>query len=521
MRRFDRAALLLASVIAVVAILRFEGPAVGYWDTYITAPAMHAAGEPIRFELRDGRALLEYDLAGTLPDDLADRETFGIISKDQRLGAGLVASPWFTLFGLAGFRLLHGLLWGLVAVSGCLLGRAVFGPHKTALCVGALLCLHPYAWAMNRLNPNIFALAASVLVLAALARRKPPQSRNFGTAVLVGVLFGSAGNVRPELVVAAPAVLWGLLKLGHMDESLRTHLTRVGLAGVVGLAFVTPTLLWNGYAFGEALVHSSQYGDFEGWRPSFSHRFFGSTFQFNGLLNWPFHDTVVRTPHFPLPVFLLAPAQLLMTWGAGLIAVGALGALLLRNSSHGVLLALWFVPTFALLLPHENWDELKMTYALLYTPPLAVWVSAGLKNVFHGLATHRWRSILGVASLTVLLSLSARSLAGVHVPLDERWYVRFPGAAENGSGIELLTDDLRRGWELFHTRETEEELGIERARVSRGNVLPRRYWEREPSWLAGGESLVTEMGQRELRVLAVWYYIYGGRRDDVKVAPND
>ncbi len=513
--RFDHAALLLAAVIAVIAVLRFEGPAVGYWDTYITAPAMHAAGQPIEFVMRNGEPLLDYTLDQGIPGDLADRNTFGIITKDQRLGAGVVASPWYTMFGLAGFRLLHGALWGLVALGGCLLGRAVFGNKGIALCVGALLCLQPYAWAANRLNPNIFALAATTLVLALLLRRRPHTDDGFGAAAMIGLLFGAAGNVRPELVVATPAVIWGLLAMGGVNDHPLHHARRLVFFAIPAALAVLPTVLWNAHAFGDALVHSSQYGDFEGFRPTFPHRFFGTTFQFNGLLNWPFHTEVVRTPHFALPVFLLVPAQMVLCWGAGLLAFGALGVRTLGVSSRAITLLLYFGAMFALLLPHENWDELKMTYALLYTPPLAVWVAAGGARFAELIRQAEWRRAGGTVAVAAALSLFALSLRAVDAPLDERWYVRFPGAAANGSGIALLTDEPRRGWELFHTRETPRELALEREKFTRGNVLPARYWEDEPDLNAGFEALRREIGQRELRVLAVWYYIYGGRRDDV------
>lgn len=510
--QFDRAALLLAAVIAVIAVVRFVGPAVGYWDTYVTAPALHVAGQSIDFVLRDGTPQVVYELDRALPDDLVDRGTFGIITKDQRLGAGVVSSPAFTAFGLAGFRLLHGALWGLIALAGCLVGRAVLHSGSWGLAVGAMLCLNPYAWAMNRLNPNVFAVAAGMLILAVLTRERPVHDRGLGAAALVGLLFGAVGNVRPELIVVAPAIAWGLLRLGGPAEGGQRHLGRFAVAGIAAAIAITPTLLWNGYAFGDALVHSSQFGDFEGFRPTFEHRFVGA---FNGLLNWPFHDAIVRTPHFPLPVFLLAPAQAVMTWGALLLALGGLGALRMGRSPNGILLALWFVPAFLLLLPHENWDELKMTYALLYQPALAIWVVAGLREAVRLLAVGDAPRLGGLVTAVLFLALGARALAGIQVPLDERWYVRFPGAAANGSGIALLTDEPRRGWELFHTRESPEELAIERARYARGNVLPARYWEHEPDWSDGVTALGRELGERELRLLAVWYYIYGGRRDDV------
>jgi hypothetical protein len=318
-------------------------------------------------------------------------------------------------------------------------------------------------------------------------------------------------------VVASPAFLWGLGR--HRDG--RWPRLLVGCA-VAALA-VTPTLVWSAHAFGNPLIHSSQYNDFQGFRPTFPHTvpLIGHTFEFNGLLNWPFHDSVVRTPHFPLPTFVQVPAQFLMTWGTILVAAAALGVWSLfadrERRPYGWLLLGWGLPTFALLLPHENWDELKMTYTLLTYPALGLAAAAGLERLVQGVQDRAWRPALGVLALTIGLSLAARSTARLDVPLDERWYVRFPGAAVNGSGIELLTDDVRRDWEFFHTVETDAEIAIERARYSRGWPWPSRYWKREPSWTDGAGKLWRELGDRELELLAVWFYIYGGERDDVEL----
>jgi len=516
--RSDRTALILSVLVAVLGLARFEGPAEGYWDTYITAPAMHIAGHGIDFQLRDGTPLVEYELAGALPEDLVDPDTFGIISKDQRLGAGITAAPEFVLWGMAGFRLLFGLCAGLVMLGGYLFGREVFGPRWPALATGLTIALNPYTLAVNRLNPNQFALAGAVLLCAVLARLLRTRSVAAGPAIVAGILFGAIGNIRPEAVVAVPAFLWGL---GATRDG-RPKRVAVGCAAAAVL--VLPTLVWNGYALGNPLMHSSQYAEFQGFRPTFPHRFLGSTFEFNGLLNWPFHTEVVRTPHFPLPVFLLVPAHFLLTWGAFLIAAAMTGAWALladpERRRHGVLMLCWGVPTFLLLLPHENWDELKMTYALLSYPALGLAAAAGLEGVVDAGLKRCAPPLVVVAVLTFLLVAVCKSLAGVEVPLDERWYVRFPGAAANGSGITLLTDDARRDWEFFHTVESPEEIAIERTRFGRGNVLPNAYWLREPSWSAGFASLGSELGDRELTLLAVWYYIYGGERDDVSVAPG-
>ena len=510
MKPVDRLALLLALLVAVVAVLRFDGPAACYWDTYITAPAMHMAAAPIDFVLRDGSEPDDYTLSGRLPDDLLDPDTFGIITKDQRLGAGMTAAPAFAAFGLSGFRLLHGALWGLIALGGFLAARALL-PAPWALGAAALLSLNPFSLSLNRLNPNVFALAAGVLLLALLLRRG--EGRALGPAALAGLLYGLIGNIRPEAVVAAPAFVLGLWWLAP-GWALR----RLALASAVALLAISPTLLWSAWAFGDPLIHSSQYAGFEGFRPTFHHELLGWSFEFNGLLNWPFHDTVVRTPHFPVPTFVLVFLQTLATWGSLLLAAALLGWGELLRSAHtrrgaAVLLG-WSLPLFVLLLPHENWDELKMTYLLLALPGLALPAAAGLRWM-----GRRPRRLVALAALTALLSGLAMAGRFVDVPVDQRWYVRFPGAATNNSGIELLRGAQRRDWEFFHTRETPRELELEAARLFRGNVLPARRWPDEVSWGESLDLLVEQLGQRELRVLAVWRYIYGGERHDVGRQP--
>ena len=46
--------LVLIAITFAVALLRFDGPAKGYWDTYITAPAMFMNRQPVDFVLKDG-----------------------------------------------------------------------------------------------------------------------------------------------------------------------------------------------------------------------------------------------------------------------------------------------------------------------------------------------------------------------------------------------------------------------------------------------------------------------------------
>jgi len=507
MRSMHRLPALAFATCFAVGFLTWEGPTTGYWDTYIAAPAMHLVGDSLDFRLNDGRPAYDVRLTGELPDDLVDHrpEGFGIISEDQRLGAALVAAPFFDGFGLIGFRLVHALLLGLsAAITVLALGAA--GLSGGVALVGSLVAhLNPYSLTVNRLNANIFALPAlaTLLWIALRQRAGGPDRDDVKPLVLGGLLLGVLGGIRNECILVLPALAWPVLA-GRPARDWPKPLAAVVLPALVTLA---PTLAWQRIAFGEFVVHASQYASFEGWRPTFPHGLGPWRFDFNGMLNWPFHDALVRTPHFPYPTMVLLPlvaVRSLGVLGAALFLVGSVSGFR-RDRASTIAAALWIGLMWAMLSVQENWEELKMTYLVLLAPPLALVLAEGLGFLSRGAVSFRRRSLSYLAA-ALLVAGAVMLLGRVRVPPDPRWPVRFPHAATNAAGFEVLPPEKRWAWEFFHSAETAVELDRERARLLPPPLLPSSW--RSPLVEGNGRTIASELGQRSIRTLAIWKYIY-------------
>ena len=105
--------------------------------------------------------------------------------------------------------------------------------------------------------------------------------------------------------------------------------------------------------------------------------------------------------------------------------------------------------------------------------------------------------------------LVVRGAYHVRVPVDERWYERFPHAAANATGLDGLPDALRKDWQFFHTRETTQEIEEQRVKLTRGRLLPRMLFPRDGSPSEAFREMNAELGEKPLRTLAVWDLIYG------------
>ena len=107
---------LCLAFVFVFSLLRFDGPSRGYWDTYITVPAMFMTGQRVELTRTDGTPRFDYELKGRIPDDTFDpsENGFGISSKDQRIGAGILFSAPFALFNMAAFRWGYATCWTLL-----------------------------------------------------------------------------------------------------------------------------------------------------------------------------------------------------------------------------------------------------------------------------------------------------------------------------------------------------------------------------------------------------------------------
>jgi len=512
-----------ASLVAVFvfSLLHFDGPSRGYWDTYITVPAMFMTGQEVELVTTDGSPRFDYELTGRIPDDTFDpsENGFGISSKDQRIGAAILFAAPFALFKLAAFRWGYAACWGLMFAFAFLALRRVLGRRddageadrtldgatfSAALFGALLLVFNPFSLYLDRLNGNLFGLAVFVLLFFLMTERKPHWW-------LVGLVFGLAGGIRNVAIVLGPMLallMW--FKCGGFSRSTIAPFAR-NMAVCVAAAAVAilPVLLWNQYAYGAMLIHPSQVEHLQGWRPTFPHTsLFGNQFEFNGLLNWPFHDQLVRTPHFGYPTSMLWPLITVQSLGVVLAALAPIGvvALFKRRRLEAVALLYWYLAYYGLFIFQENWEELKQTFMALHLFPLVAFVSAGA--LWLARAPRDWKRWAAVAAISAALTGAVLSARLVDAPADERWYYRFPHAGANDSGLDGLPEELRKDWHFFYTRENEAEIAREQRRLSTPSPFPALY---RPVHFADSDDIArmrAEPFERELRTLAIWSYIY-------------
>lgn len=505
----------LLAVVFVFSLLRFDGPTRGYWDTYITVPAMFMTGQRVELTRIDGTPRYEYELAGRVPDDTYDPRPggFGIASKDQRIGTCILFGAPFALFAMAAFRWIYAAFWALLALFSFLsIRRLVTPPAPQAaaapgragapdfwvpLLGAVVLVFNPFSLYLDRLNGNLFGLVLLTFLFFLLQERRPAWW-------LIGLAYGLVGGIRNEAIIVAPlfvAFLWA--KRAGWPGFLKDF----AVFGATAFVGILPVLVWNDYAYGEMLIHPSQVAHLEGFRPTFPHRFFGAEFAFNGLLNWPFHDRLVRTPHFGYPTSLLWPLVTVKSLGVLLAAAGAVGAVVLarRRRLEGWSLLYWYLIVYALFLFQENWEELKQTFMALHLFPLAAFVALGAAWVAERRYLARAAVVLAVAAALAAGVFSARWL---DAPADDRWYVRFPHAARNDAGLAELPENLRKDWHFFYTRETPAEVERERTALATPSPLPALYRPFEPPIAANWAKLPKEPFQREHTTLAIWSYIY-------------
>jgi len=506
--------LVCVAITFCVALLRFDGPAKGYWDTYITAPAMFMNQQPVDFVLKDRSPAWDVQLDGVLPGDLVDKDSFGIITKDQRIGAPIAAAPLFTAFGLFGFRLMFALIVSLlipatVLACGPLWQQRGKREGWCALAAGVGLAWNPYVLSVDRLNANLLVLPMGLLVLYLLCRER--------TSWLgVGLLFGALAGIRNEAICFLPAICFWLLVGRDRERPFSGRFRNLVVVGAGTVLAMLPVFFWKWYALGHPFMHPSQYPHFQGFRPEFVHHLLGWEFSFNGLFNWPLHTDLVRTPHFGYPTYLLFPlvtARALGLVGSALVLAG-LGVLWRQRRTTALLLLLWMLPVYVLFGPQENWEEVKMTFMLLAWPPLALFGALGLHWLVDALMT-RQRRHLGVAvALLVAVGLGVKGLSAVHVPQDMRWYERFPNAdrAKNPAAQEGLAATERNDWQYFQSFETEAEIARERSKLSAALPWPALYLPLQWDFARELREMSGEVGSEKLEVLEIWGYIYGSRR---------
>ena len=505
--RGKKSALLAALLVFFVYFALYQGPATGYWDTYISVPASIIAGEPVDSRNADGSQAHSGAIEGKLPDDLVRPESYGIATKDQRIGAAIQAAPFFRLFRVFGFRLLYALIPALTTMLFYLAVHHLTGRRWIAMITALGLMLNPFVLSYQSLNANFPALMLLVALLLML------QIEPFRPLV-AGLLLGVFGGIRNMGIIYAPLFLiWVYFIAAERTEgkSLARRLgglRGVGLFALGALLTILPITYWKEFAFGSPLAHPSQFPHFQGFRPTFEHTFMGLKFFFNGLLNFPFHTQWVRTPHFPFPVFLMIPLVFITAIGLIGVGLGFLGVKpLLREHRRTALMAMaWFAITCVFWAFQENWEELKMSFLFLGLPPLFLFVAFGIGRLT-AIGAIRG-NFIALVSVSVVLIILTKFAFFLEFPQDQRWYERFPKAAANVSQLSGLPEHKRLAPEFFLTRETDEERLEARQRMTSICLFPCQYLPLQTSWATIGTTVEKELAQPRLMVGNVWDTIY-------------
>ena len=488
-------AFIIAIFVFFFFLFNFEGPTKDYWDTYIAAPAMFMTNHPINFTSMNGIQLYNYQLAGKIPQNLVDANSYGIITQDQRLGSSVMFSVPFLFLGIFGFRFLNALIIALAFLILYMTGKRIFKKEFLCLLLAIIVIFNPYFVSINRLNPNVIAMFIFSAFLFFLLNTE----KNY---FILGILYGIIGSVRYEAIIFIPAMLFILYK-----TEKKHFITNTLIFALSAFIAILPFLLWNRFAFGGFFVHPTQSPLLSGFRPVFPHNFFGIKFNFNGMLNYPFYSGIIRTPHFPYPVFLMLPLVIIKSFGLVLFSLMFFGIFYFTKQDKKVslFLLMWLVILFLLLAPQENWDEFKMTYILLMFPAIAIFITKGIELLIYKIS---FKKILALMITAMLLVLSIGIISNLSFPADGRWYKRFPHAAQENQ-INYLNDSQRMSWEFFHTAENYDEVEYQKTRITRMSLLPSFYIKRHGDFFDSAIKIPKEIGRKELTAVAIWEYVYG------------
>lgn len=266
------------------------------------------------------------------------------------LGAAAVVSSSLASWGLLGNRVLHGVLGLCLALGGWLIGAAIdrhSEPQRPALRWWGLAVagLNPWALSIPLIDENLLTYGFSIVPLAAIALRfsQPPGLRSDAAGPqaswwAIGWLLGLCMAIRHPLVLGVPALVW-LAWHGASGTSGRWRPVAAVLLGLLGATLLEH--LHHLLAFRSLLRFESNVA----YLPQ-PYRLFGVEFHWGGMVNWPIHDTLVRTPHNPLPMLVMWPLVVARWLGSVLVGVTLLGAWAAwrRDRRLAVGWLLWLVP---------------------------------------------------------------------------------------------------------------------------------------------------------------------------------
>ena len=369
------------------------------------------------------------------PEGPPTMDLLDVHGTGQRLGTTAIIAPMVSLFDVFGFRLVYALLPTLCVLFGFRLVLRLTGRPRLAVACALLGVLNPYVMKIVILDENVMAFCFTTAALALLVEREHDR----GALVLAGVAFGAALGIRH---IDLPFALLAAVLIGWRPRALL-------LFGAVAFVAALPCTLHHQATYGSIFAHEHFIDEVRG---TTTHSLLGLfTFEYTGLLNWPFADHLVRTPYNPYPTALYYPLNVLAHLGTALGALAVLGAWRLVRTDRRLTLALaaWLLPQLGLLAVLENWmDPNKMGLIITLFPALVVTLGLGLAWV------DRWRRAAVAAATCAALSLLAIAAAHVHVKDDPRFYEKHPPVRP----------------------ERVEYAEFERSLVTTGNPLPSLYF---------------------------------------------
>ncbi len=380
-------------------------------------------------------------------------------NQAQRLGPTVMVAPALALFGPLGLRLVY-LLQGLLLPGlGLVLGIRLLDRRWAPWVVAILLPLSPYAMNVHQLDENFLSSIYGTLLLVCLLRPKPAW-------VLAGAALSLFLGIRHVGILLVPAVLgYVALSTRHRGRALAGLLGALVLFALPYLVLHTKLLLEMGALFEGAMD-----------RPPSEHSFFGLRFELSVLLNFPFTETLYRSPYTAYPPLIGFPLDFVVRHGLLLCGLLLPGLLRLRGLSgpRRLLLVGWVVPLWALLMVQSNWVEPnKMGIPASVLAPVVLLMAAGAEWLAdRGLG---WRRRLGVAAVGILVPAALLvGLREVRTEADPRIYPHNPEYIEEFFGQEAVL------WNV----ETPAYLEFERARYPL-TVLP----DMVPDPLRGGHGM--------------------------------
>ena len=427
-----------------------------------------------------------YTLPGSLPENLVDESTYGVASKDQRLGSAIMFAPFVLIWNLIGFRILYAFVIMCIAIYVYLTVDVLTEKKIISLGMALFSVLNAYCISLTHLNPNIMGMFFVSLLLYLLVMKNPSW-------FLIGVLYGVLGGVRNLALFFAPALLYRLMTVSK-------HKKKDACLFFFGaMITIIPILYWKQYAFGNMFMHPSQFSHHEGFRPTFEHRFLFWTFKFNGMFNFPFYTKIIRTPYFVFPTFLTLPLLMVSSLGVFLTACLCRGMWysFKENKHIALFLLLWFFPMALMFIVQENWSNMKTTFLLLFIHPPILWVAFGIQSLCQ--AKKKKRVLITLMGFCIVFVLGIKGVGLCDFEVDERWYERFPRATRNE--MSFIGDDLRT------QRESADMLEKQRSMLARANIFPR---VNVPDFAAKNvfEAVRKERKEESLTMVDYWKYIY-------------